>query len=156
MHAAPSVAYPVGSSRFALGALALAWLAGVVATLAWAWQSQDTGWRHALALAVVAAGGLLAGLAWLRSPSGTLAWGGDAWSWHAGTPDAPPEAGQPAIACDLQSRMLLLWRAEEGRARWLVVERRMAALHWDALRRAVYSRARAGAPHGAQPPVPGR
>ena len=40
----------------------------------------------------------------------------------------------------------------QGRARWLWVERDAAVSHWDALRRAVYSRANTtGASHGGPP-----
>ncbi|RYZ04637.1 MAG: hypothetical protein EOO24_12875 [Comamonadaceae bacterium] len=156
MHAAPSVGYPVGRSRVALGLLALAWLAGLAAATAWTVQAQAPGWRQALAFGVVAAGGVQALAAWLRSPVGVLAWTGDAWRWEPSARGAAPESGRPVIALDLQSRLLLRWRADGGPVRWLSVERGAAPAHWDALRRAVYSRANTDAPHGAAPPVAGR
>jgi hypothetical protein len=54
---------------------------------------------------------------------------------------------------DLQSRMLLRWRGEGGPARWLWLERASDASHWDALRRAVYSRASTHVPAAGKPPA---
>ena len=143
MHAAPSVSYPVGRSAFALGlAAALAALGALVAA-AWLLESAQAGWRHALAAAAVAAGGAGALVAWWRSPAGLLHWDGAAWNWEEGRELRP---GHPEIALDLQNRLLLRWQAEAGRARWLWVERARAPAHWEALRRAVYSRASAPLP----------
>ncbi|HEY8356662.1 MAG TPA: hypothetical protein VIL30_04295 [Ramlibacter sp.] len=153
MHAAPSVSYPVGRSRFALAGLALAWLAGLAAACAWTLQAQAPGWHQALAVAVVALAGAAAGAAWLRSPRGTLAWDGGAWRWHEQRAGTGGEGGRPEVALDLQARLLLRWRSEAGIVRWLTPERDSAPLHWDALRRAVYSPASTDAPHGATPPV---
>jgi len=151
MHSAPSVTYPVGRSRFAGALSAAAWCGGLLAATAWTWQSQAAGWRHALAFAAVAAGGLIATWAWRRSAQGFLRWDGAAWSWQPG--DADAVAGHPEVALDLQSRLLLRWRAAGGSDCWLWLERRRAAGAWVALRRAVYSPARNEAPHGAEPPV---
>ena len=146
MHAAPSVSYPVGRSRFALVALGLAWLVGLALAALWTLQADAPGWRQALAFGAAGAAGLAAALAWRRSPSGRLAWDGGGWRWEE-------EGGRPEIALDLQSRMLLRWRSDAGAVRWLAVERNAAPAHWDALRRAVYSPASTDAPHGATPPV---
>lgn len=151
MHAAPSVSYPVGRSAFALACLALPWLGGLAAVTAWSMQSPAPDGRQGLAWLAVAACGLAAAWAWLRSPRGTLAWDGGGWQWREGEGNALP--GQPDVALDLQSRLLLRWQGEDGAVRWLCLERGSAAPHWDALRRAVYSRPSTGAPHGAQPPV---
>lgn len=150
MHAAPSVSYPVGRSRFALAALALAWLAALAVALLWTVQVQEAGWRQGLAWAAAGCGGLVALGGWLRSPAGTLAWDGG-WRWTPAL--GAPEEGRPELALDLQSRLLLRWRADGGAVHWLVAERDTAAVHWDALRRAVYSRPSTDAPHGAPPPV---
>ncbi|MDB5752559.1 MAG: hypothetical protein JWP65_2980 [Ramlibacter sp.] len=151
MHAAPSASYPVGRSRFALVAIALAWLAALAGAVAWTLSADEPGWRQALAWGGVAACGMLAGAAWLRSPAGTLAWDGGGWLW---TPaQGATEGGHPEVALDLQSRLLLRWAADGGAVRWLTAERLAAADHWDALRRAVYSRPGTHAPHGAPPPV---
>jgi hypothetical protein len=143
MHAAPSVTYPVGRSAFAGAAALVAALAGFAATLAWTLQSPAPGWRHALAFACLLATAGAAAAAWLRSPRGRLHYSGTGWQWEGEGGSAP---GQAVAALDLQSRMLLRWRGEDGLQRWLWVERASDASHWDALRRAVYSRASAPIP----------
>lgn len=154
MHAAPSVIYPVGRSRFAGGLLAALWLLALAVNLAWTLLATAPGWRQALGFGAVAACGLLAAALWWRSATGTLAWEGGGWQWRQ---DGTAEAGRPELALDLQARMLLRWLPAQGRARWrtrwMWVERRAAAADWDALRRAVYSRATNAAPHGDPPPV---
>jgi hypothetical protein len=145
MHAAPSVSYPVGRSLFAAGAYGLAALAGLAAVVAWSLQT-PFGLRHVAALAAVLACVSLASHAWLHAPVGRLAWDGEAWRWEEGGVSV---AGRPAVALDLQSRLLLRWRGEGG-TRWLWLAKTSAPSHWDALRRAVYSRA--SAPPPAFPP----
>ena len=143
MHAAPSVSYPVGRSAFAGRLYALAALAGVAVAGAWCLQSPAMNWRHACALAAVLVAGALAARGWLASPVGVLHWDGDGWQWQEG---ASVAAGQAEIALDLQSRLLVRFRAEAGPARWLWVEREAKLADWEALRRAVYSRASAPIP----------
>ena len=135
MHSAPSVTYPVGRSRFAGLLLSAIWLLGAAATALWIRQSVDTGWRPALALALVAAAGLSAFGTWWRSPAGDLAWEEGVWRW-SGHP------GSPVPGLDLQHVLLLRWRSQEagGPARWLWLERSSRPGSWDAIRRAVYSR----------------
>ena len=60
-------------------------------------------------------------------------------------------AGQPDLALDLQARMLVRWTPAQGRPLWLWVERDAALSHWDALRRALYSRTTTAASHGGPP-----
>jgi toxin CptA len=143
MHQAPSVAYPVGRSAFAARAYALTALLGLAAAVAWAWQAQAFGWRQAMALAAVLATGGFALHAWRQSAGGVLRWDGTGWSREEG---AAAETGSPELTLDLQAVMLLRWRADDGGARWLWVERASDVSHWDALRRAVYSRASAPIP----------
>lgn len=143
MHAAPSVTYPVGRSAFAGAAALTLALAGLAATLAWTLLAPAPGWRHLLAFACLLAAGGAAAAAWLRSPRGRLHFSGTGWDWEGEGASAP---GQVAPALDLQSRLLLRWRGEDGTGRWLWVERASDASHWDALRRAVYSRASAPIP----------
>ena len=143
MHAAPSVSYPVGRSAFALRLILLLALLGGLAALAWTAQAQAFGWRQALAFAAVAACSGLALVSWWRAPQGVLRWDGAEWQWQEG-PDARP--GAVDLALDLQSRLLLHWRGEAGRALWLWAEKTSDVSHWDALRRAVYSRASAPIP----------
>jgi len=151
MHAAPSVNYPVGRSRFAGALLGAAWLLGALAILAWTLQAQAPGWRQLAAALLLAACGGAAAAGWWRSAAGTLAWDGAAWRFSpAGQPD---EAGRPELALDLQSHLLLRWTPAAGRTRWLWAARDEAPSHWDALRRAIYSRSNTAAAQGPEPPV---
>lgn len=150
MHAAPSVSYPVGRGRIAALLWIAPWLAGLAALLAWNWQAAAPGWLRACAFLLLAACGAWAALAWRRLPRGTLAWTGAGWRWQDARGD---EEGSPQRALDLQSALLLRWQGQGGAVRWLWLERRAAPADWDALRRAVYSRANDTAPHGASPPV---
>jgi len=161
MHAAPSVSYPVGRSAFAARAAALAALAGAAAAGLFVLQSDAFGWRQALVLGAVGAASAFAWAAWLRSPTGVLRWDGADWRWEA---PGSAGAGRPQLALDLQARLLLRWQPDGGRACWLWLERESDSAHWEALRRAVYSRARApvptspprgreGPPAGGPPPA---
>jgi toxin CptA len=149
MHGAPSVSYPVGRSAFAGRLLACLLLAGLAATLAWCIVA-PVGWRQAAGFATLLACGVFSVLAWSRSPAGVLHWEGAGWTWEEGGRVA---AGRPELALDLQRRLLLRWQPDAGRARWLWVERASDASHWDALRRAVYSRASTHVPAASQPPA---
>ena len=149
MHGPPSVTYPVGRSAFAGRAGAVLVLAGLAACAAWAWQA-PAGWRQIVALAAVLACGAVAAAAWWRSPAGVLQWDGSGWNWEEG---GRVVAGRPGLALDLQGRLLLHWRPCAGRSRWLWLERASDASHWDALRRAVYSRASTQVPAAGKPPA---
>jgi len=149
MHSAPSVSYPVGRSPFAGWASAGLALLGLLVAGGWTLQS-GFGWRQLAAFATVLACGALAWHGWLRSPCGVLRWDGLAWSWEEGGAVAP---GRPELALDLQSRLLLQWRPEGGGARWLWIEREAAPSDWEALRRAVYSRASTHVPAAGKPPA---
>ncbi|MBI5279380.1 MAG: hypothetical protein HY854_23310 [Burkholderiales bacterium] len=140
MHGAPSVSYPVARCRFALAVAALLWALGAGALAAWARQSAVAPSLLAAAVGVWAAAGALAAVSWLRSPAGELRWTGSEWTFR-GVP-----AGAPEVAVDLQ-RWLLVRLAGGGRHAWLWLERGQGA-DWDALRRAVYSRASAKVPPG--------
>jgi hypothetical protein len=150
MHAAPSVSYPVGRSASAAVLLALLSTLGLAAVLAFTLQSAALGWRHGAAWAALVAAGVLAGAGWLRSASGVLHWDGVAWQWEEG---GATGSGRTEIALDLQSRLLLRWCPEGGAARWLWLERASAPSHWDALRRAVYSRSSLPVPRSGPPPA---
>jgi hypothetical protein len=154
MHSAPSVTYPVGRSAFALALAAALAALGLAVAVLWSVQSPAAGWRQALAFAAVAACAGTAGSAWWRSPAGTLRWDGAGWTWEEG---GEGRCGHPEIALDLQNRLLLRWQPETGRVRWLWLERARDPAHWEALRRAVYSRASApipAFPHGGKAPPP--
>lgn len=148
MHAPPSVTYPVGRSAFAARAAAVLVVAGLAAAVAFSFQS-NAGWRPVALYAAVAASAALGWRAWLRSPVGLLRWDGSGWTWEEAGASV---AGRPEIALDLQSRLLLRWRGEAG-LRWLWLERASDLSHWDALRRAVYSRASTHVPAAGQPPA---
>lgn len=155
MHTAPAVRYPVERSRAAAWLLAAGWSAGAASALWWTWQAQAPGWRQAAAALLLLAVGLSGLAAWRRSPCGTLAWDGGGWTLALGRESPMP--GRIERGADLQGLLLLRWQPETGRAAWLWLERRQAPGAWDALRRAVYSRARTEAPQGvqseSQPPV---
>jgi hypothetical protein len=149
MHSAPSVSYPVGRSAFAGGVSAGLVLLGLLVAAGWTLQS-GLGWRQGTAFATVLACAGLACHGWLRSPRGVLRWDGLAWSWEEGTTVRP---GTPELALDLQSRLLLRWRPDGGSPQWFWLARKAAPSHWDALRRAVYSRASTHVPAAGQPPA---
>ncbi|MBA2674239.1 hypothetical protein [Ramlibacter sp.] len=157
MHSAPSVTYPVGRCRFAAGLAVGIWLAGALVLAAWLAQTPGPGWRHGIAAAALAFAAVFACAAWLRGARGTLAWDGGQWWWEParGAAAAPQQAGEIRIRLDLQRWLLLAWQGEPGGPNWLWLERKRAPLHWDALRRAVYSRARTEGPQGRdeQPPA---
>ncbi|HUR87818.1 MAG TPA: hypothetical protein VMZ74_01900 [Ramlibacter sp.] len=136
MHGAPSVSYPVGRSRFALGVLASAWLAGVAGLIAWRVQVPATPLQVLVAVAAVLVPGAFALRSWLRSPRGMLSWTGDDWTFSAGA----TESGSPGAVLDAQRVMLVRWSSGKM-TRWLWLERGTQPSRWDDLRRAVYSRA---------------
>ncbi|MDE2606802.1 MAG: hypothetical protein KGL68_12865 [Burkholderiales bacterium] len=149
MHSAPSVNYPVGRSPFAARAAALLVLAGLAVSLAWSLQA-PLGWRQGLAFAAVGASAGLALRGWLRTARGLLRWDGLAWAWEEGGRSVP---GAPEVALDFQSRLLVRWRPQTGPNRWLWLERVSDPARWEALRRAVYSRASAQGPSAGPPPA---
>jgi toxin CptA len=156
MHGAPAVSYPVGRSRVAGALLLAAWAAGAAGVIAWLLVADPAPARWAACVAAVLIGGAVALHAWTRSVRGELAWSGEEWSW---TRNARAQAGGLVDAVlDLQHTMLLRWQVSPGSAagRWLWVERRTDPARWDALRRAVYSRARPESPRGARPGREGR
>jgi toxin CptA len=138
MHSAPSVSYPVGRSRFAGLVLLVFWLLGAAAIAAWWLQAQAPGWRTAAAVLLLAMSGLIAVIAWRRSPIGELAWDGENWNFSGA---AESSAAALSVALDLQRRLLVHWVAP-GASCWLWLERTSRPERWDDVRRAVYSRAR--------------
>lgn len=149
MHGAPSVSHPVGRSSWAGAILAAVWLLAAVVAAAWIVQGASPG-RAALAIGLVVALGVLAACTWWRAPQGSLAWDGVHWTW---VPGGATEArdGSLAVVLDLQRVVLVRWREAADR-QWFWLESHGSRSGWDALRRAVYSRAVADAPPGSQPP----
>ncbi|AEG93952.1 hypothetical protein Rta_28490 [Ramlibacter tataouinensis TTB310] len=127
--------------------LLLVWTCAAVAQVAW--LAVVPGWRPALGLALVAGLGGWALTAWRAGPRGELSWDGGGWTWQEEGAAVPVQA-RLEVGLDLQWALLLRMSAlGEGPHRlpsWLWLERGMRAAHWDALRRAVYSRARPDAP----------
>lgn len=150
MHAAPSVRYPVARSPAAGWLLAAAWTAGALAAGWWTWQASAPDWRQGGALILSLATGVVGLLAWRHAPAGALAWDGATWTLQQHSGEAATGRIEPGL--DLQWLLLLRWRPEAGRPVWLWLERAQARDTWDALRRAVYSRARTDALQGAQAP----
>jgi hypothetical protein len=146
MRDAPSVSYPVGRCLWAAGAMGLVWFAGGAAIAGWLAQGAQPGWRQAFAAAAWLGAGAAALLHWTRMPRGTLAFSGGSWRFREA------DAAAPRVALDLQ-RILLLHFDGGAAPLWLWAEQREAPSDWDALRRAVYSRARTAAAPGATPPV---
>ncbi len=140
MHNAPAVTYPVGRSAIrALISLVL-WLAGLAAVMAWSvlGRVQFT----LLAGPLVMGAGALAWWGWWQSGNGELCWRTDGWQLrHRQT----VSEGAPEVVLDLQASLLLHWCGAQGNT-WLWLDRRVAPRQWDALRRAVYSRAIADTP----------
>ena len=137
MHAAPSVSYPVGRSRFALGLIATLWVAGAAGLVAWWLQVAAAPLQVLVATSAALVAGAVALRGWLRSPRGTISWNGEDWTWSAA---ATGESGVSQPVLDLQRVMLLRWDSA-GATRWFWLERGMQPARWDDLRRAVYSRA---------------
>lgn len=99
---------------------------------------------------MVLALGTLVAWSWWRAPEGVLAWDGARWTWApAGTSVA--HEGKVAVVLDLQGLLLVRWSAPAA-GHWLWLQPEGPRSRWDALRRAVYSRAAADTPSGAKPP----
>ncbi|WBY00879.1 hypothetical protein PE066_15625 [Ramlibacter tataouinensis] len=142
----------MGRSAWLGRLLALAWAAGALACAAWAWQGAAPTRVAAGVAATVVAGAWVARW-WWRLPDRQLHWDGGAW--HRSEPLAGEgAAGRIEPALDLQSALLLRWRGQDGGGDWIWAERSRLPARWDALRRAVYSRADADVLPGAKPPSP--
>ena len=141
MHSAPAVSYPVGRSRFqGLLVLALGLGASVMGAY-WLRQVDAVGWRQWLFAGVLLGVCGAAALAWRRSAQGILRWDGQAWHWTRTEASTP---GLLTVHLDGQFVLLLSLRHDSGKRLWLWPERRLDATHWNALRRAVFSRGGAG------------
>jgi hypothetical protein len=148
MHNAPSVSYPAGRSRLAGGLLLGVWLLGCAAVSVWQLYSPDA-WRWVTMLASLLASGAFAAWHWWRTPTGTLAWDGEGWTWSV-HPVATAENLE--VGLDLQRSLLLRWRVG-GASQWIWLDSDSRAERWDDVRRAVYSRARSKALQQAPRPA---
>ena len=136
MHQAPTVDYPVGSSLFQTWALRFLWLCVGAVDALWWFQSDRIDWRHLLAVALTFGAGAMAFRAWQARNTGTLQWDGQSWWWDAGEARV---SGELKPRLDLQSVLLLDFRADARSRKWLWLERQAAPSHWSALRRAVFA-----------------
>jgi len=111
---------------------------------AW-WIESDT-WstRHWCAAAAVGVACLAAWYSWAQSPAGNLCWDGQSWAWAGPTAAVP--TGVPAVAMDLQAAMLIVFRPLGHGHCWIWVVRADDSVHWQALRRALFSHGAAASP----------
>lgn len=139
MHNAPPVNYPVGRSRFQIGAQSALWLLGAATVAVWCWQVNALGWRQGLAVLTVLAAGLLLVYRWHKTPEAVLRWDGQQWFWTGGSVTI---AVYVSAHLDLQHHLLLCMRPQVGKPLWCWAERATQPALWRSLRRAVYSPAR--------------
>lgn len=151
---APAVRYPFGRSRGLGGCLAVVAVCGLASV--GAWLLLGTADAHAPIKAVVGLGTWVLSAAaawhgWRAMPAGNLSWDGAQWLLDGETPARQQLVqGWPQVHLDLQSIMLLSLQPAQGRAVWLWLERGRDPTQWPALRRAIYSPARAKAPGAAE------
>ncbi len=136
MHNAPAVSYPVGRSRFQGILIALSTLSGIAVGIVWHQQANAGGWREWLFITSLASASIVALLVWQRMPGGRLLWDGQAWSWTSADTSS---FGVMAVHLDLQSWLVLSLRTDAGVRIWLWPQRSTDAMHWSALRQAVFS-----------------
>jgi hypothetical protein len=143
MHNAPSVAYPLGRSRFQ-GALLLGlWLAGALVTALWWLATPDAAWRFGLSAVTLLAAGMAAGLAWRNSPAGQLRWDGQDWCWESRGYPSGTRVRSLSVALDFQRILLIRLENHDHATLWLWAQRAAMPERWLDLRRAVYSRRKA-------------
>ena len=145
---APAVRYPYGPSSAIGWALAIAAFSGLACLAAWlAW-----GTTPGEAMVLKAMAGLVlwclcavaAWRLWRGMPAGHLSWDGAQWALESNDQmRRQPLKAVPQAPLDLQACMLLCARPLQGGPVWLWLEQRRSPWQWAALRRALYSRARA-------------
>lgn len=141
MHRAPALSFPVGRSRFH-GALAVSTgLAGILVGLLWQGGAAPSPWRYWLFVLVLLGTFIMAFESWRKAPSGTLRWDGHDWHWIGADASV---SGHLRAHLDLQFCLVLSLHPGIGTRIWLCPERRRDVTHWNALRRAVFSRGGAG------------
>ncbi len=141
---APSVQFPFGRSRRAGQALFAVAALGFACMLAW-WMLGNGRERALAGLALWCLCAAAAWSLWHGLFPGQLVWDGREWSLLAdGGRGRGGLVQWPRVHLDLQSGLLLSLRLVRGRTVWLWLERGSSPLRWEALRRAVYSRAPSG------------
>ena len=141
MHSAPAVSYPVGRSRFQGWLVLGLGLGASVTGMLWLRQVDVVGWHQWLFFGVLLGACVAAVLAWRRSAQGSLRWDGQAWHWNGADASIPVLL---TVHLDGQFVLLLRLRTDSAQSLWVWPERRVDGVHWNALRRAVYSPGGAG------------
>jgi len=119
-----------------MACLLLPWLLAGLVCAFWVLQSDDFSAAHGLALILWLGGAWLVHTELRREPEGLLAWDGQAWNWET---QGVQCVGGLRPRLDWQQGLLLEFQSLDGRSFWLWLERRMAPLMWESLRRAVYA-----------------
>lgn len=140
MHSAPSASFPVGRSRFFAGLALLIWSVSVCAAIFWCLSADKVGWRQSLMLSSSVFAGAWLLVTWKRSAQGLLRWDGAAWHWEAHSKSV---VGKLTAHLDGQRVILASFDVQNGSMFWLWLEGDATRLPWKALRRAVFSCARA-------------
>ena len=120
----------------------LPWLLGGGVCAAWGWQSDRLNLAQGLALPLWLLAAVALWVEWRRPLGGVLRWDGECWNWESAGRN---ECGGVQARLDWQRGLLLEFMAGQGQHRWLWLERRMAPMYWEALRRALYAPAPAAA-----------
>lgn len=155
IYQAPAVSYPTGRSLWLATVLIGILLLGAITAAVYSYQtyskSQVLLWQSGM----IAAAWLFAAVCvrqFLRQlERGLLDWDGVAWHWVMQRPmlNAGPQAnpadqeGAISLRFDGQRCMLIKFDAPLGQSQWLWLEQSYAPERWHAVRRAVYSRAKA-------------
>ena len=96
-------------------------------------------WRTGVAFSAVIGAGVAALSGWKHTPSGQLAWDGEAWRWESPSYRTGSTEQELAVVADFQHMLLLRAENHEGASLWLWLERSTMPERWLAVRRAVYS-----------------
>ncbi len=138
MHSAPAVTYPVGRCHIQTYLTLALWGLGAAACTLWIRDAGRMGWAQGLALLLWLLAGGLALRSLLAAPEGTLRWDGQQWTWQTGNSSW---SGSVRLSLDFQRWVLLEFRPLAGGSLWLGLARTAEPTRWDALRRALCSRA---------------
>ena len=146
---APAVQYPLRRSLALAVVLGCLLCIGAGSLAAWLVQGAP---RHQ-GVAIAASGVWLVTAAcalqfWWQQCAGTLSWDGAVWVLDDGRGNGEPRAldGPPTVYLDLQSHLWVCASLRGNPRVWLWIERSYLPERWMDLRRAVYSRAKPGAP----------
>ena len=138
MHGAPAVTYPVGRSRFQGQLVALAGLLGIFVGLLWCFHAAPITWRQPVFFLLLTSSLFIAFRQWRDSPSGSLRWDGQDWTWSR---PGFSTNGSLTVHLDLQFCFLVCLQSERDGRIWLWPQREDRLARWRDLRRAVYASA---------------